>query len=78
MLYVIDGKYYVNVSPSIYSEVVVDAKGTVKPAGKKIEVKSGTYVETIKIADILKRNVIIETPQDGERGINQKHNRRRK
>ena len=78
MLYVIDGKYYVNVSPSIYSEVIVDAKGTVKPAGKKIEVKSGTYVEMIKIADVLKRNVKIETPQNSERSINQKYNRRRK
>ena len=78
MLYVIDDKYYVNISPSIYSEVIVDEKGIVKPIGKKIEINNRTRIETIKIADVLKRNVTIETPQVSERGINQKHNRRRK
>lgn len=54
MIYKISNKYYVNISPMIFSEVsmvVIDDKVVIKPTGKKIEVNANTEVIAINLAD---------------------------
>ena len=54
MIYKISNKYYVNISPMIFSEVsmvVIDDKVVIKPTGKKIEVNANTEVIATNLAD---------------------------
>ena len=54
MIYKILNKYYVNISPMIFSEVelvVVNNEVVIKPTGKKIEVNVNTEVTTVNLAD---------------------------
>lgn len=54
MIYKISNKYYVNISPMIFSEVsmvVIDDKVVIKPTGEKIEVNANTEVIAINLAD---------------------------
>lgn len=54
MIYKIANKYYVNISPMIFSEVdlvVENSKVVIKPVGNKIEVNAKTEVNAINLAD---------------------------
>lgn len=54
MIYKISNKYYVNISPMIFSEVsmvAIDDEVVIKPTGKKIEVNANTEVMAINLAD---------------------------
>ena len=54
MIYKIANKYYVNISPMIFSEVelvVKDNTVVIQPLGKKIEVNAKTEVLAINLAD---------------------------
>ena len=60
MIYVIDEKYYVNISPSIYVEVIpqkVGANVLLKPTKNKIEVPNGAELNKIDI-NTIKENII--------------------
>ena len=52
MIYKIANKYYVNISPMIFSEVnlvVNNGKVVIKPVGKKIEVNKNTEIIQINL-----------------------------
>jgi len=44
MLYSINNKCYVNISPSIYVEVIISKDGTITPTNNKIEVNGSTEI----------------------------------
>jgi len=55
MIYSIDGKYYVNISPSIYVEVNPTLNGdniALMPTRNKIEVNSNTNIIPMSLEDI--------------------------
>ena len=54
MIYKIANKYYVKISPMVFSEVelvVENNEVVIKPVGKKIEVSAKTEVSAINLAD---------------------------
>ena len=54
MLYLINGKYYVNTSPMIYTEVILsekDGKGILSPTKNKIEVNPSTIITQVNLND---------------------------
>lgn len=78
MLYTIDGKYYVNISPSIYAEVVVSKDGSVQATGNKIELNNPN-VEQITISEIVKKINEKQISIQEEKNIKfQKYNRHKK
>lgn len=80
MIYIINDKYYINIAPSIYVEVVVLENGTIKPTKNKIETNSNFVARTTSINDILKNNKVHEQPREEVRvqTQTQKHNRRKR
>ena len=76
MLYVINGKYYVNIAPSIYVEVLVTKDGDVTPTSNKIEVNANTPVVQVSLKDIIK-NIKTE-PVYVLHETGQKNNRRKR
>lgn len=77
MLYTIDNKCYVNIAPSIYIEVVISEDGKITPTKNKIEANADTKINTITIADWLKRNIETETFHKNYE-MDRKYNRRNK
>lgn len=54
MIYKIANKYYVNISPMIFSEVNLVVKNNnvvIEPLGEKIEINANTEVIAINLAD---------------------------
>lgn len=54
MIYLINGKYYVKISPLTYSEIKLELKGedlNLVPIGNKIEVNSDTKIKEIVFRD---------------------------
>lgn len=54
MIYKIANKYYVKISPMVFSEVelvVENNEVVIKPVGKKVEVNANTEVAAINLAD---------------------------
>ena len=54
MIYLINGKYYVKISPLTYSEIKLELKGedlNLVPIGNKIEVNSNTKIKEIVFRD---------------------------
>jgi len=54
MLYLINGKYYVNTSPMIYTEVILSEKngeGMLSPTKNKIEVNPSTVITQVNLKD---------------------------
>ena len=54
MLYLINGKYYVNTSPMIYTEVILSEKnseGILYPTKNKIEVNPSTIITQVNLKD---------------------------
>lgn len=52
MLYLINGKYYVNTSPMIYTEVILSEKngeGVLSPTKNKIEVNQDTVITQVSL-----------------------------
>lgn len=52
MLYIINGKYYVNTSPMIYTEVILSEKngeGVLSPTKNKIEVNQDTVITQVSL-----------------------------
>lgn len=52
MLYLINGKYYVNTSPMIYREVILSEKngeGILSPTKNKIEVNQRTVITQVNL-----------------------------
>lgn len=78
MLYVINGKYYVNIAPSIYTEVTVSENGTIAPTKNKVEANNNTVVTTITKDEILKKLKENEKPSEEVHEVRQRHNRRKK
>ena len=74
MLYEINNKYYVNISPSIYVEVTVvlkDDKGVITPTQNRLEANANTAINSItlnEIVDKLKSN--IKTTEEDSFDIN--------
>ena len=77
MLYVINNKCYVNISPSIYVEVKISDDKKIQPTSEKIEINSNTHVEKITLDEAIKRFVKTETPIE-EFKPRQKHNRHKR
>lgn len=82
MIYKIANKYYVNISPMIFSEVnlVVDnGKVILKPVGKKIEVNKNTEIIQINL-DEEKARLLRKTKTQSDAPVEyrpNKHNRRK-
>lgn len=54
MLYLINGKYYVNTSPMIYTEVILSEKngeGMLSPTKNKIEVNQSMVITQVNLKD---------------------------
>ena len=54
MIYKIANKYYVNISPMIFSEVdmvVVNDEVVLKPTARKMEINANTEIITVNLAD---------------------------
>lgn len=75
MLYVINGKHYVNIAPSIYVEVLVTKDGDVQSTLNKIEVDANTHVEQVSLEEIVK-NIKTE-PAHVEHEIGRKNKRKK-
>lgn len=75
MLYIINGKYYVNIAPSIYVEVFVNKDGDIQATSNKIEVDANTTVQQTSLKDII-QNIKTE-PTRVERKIGQKNKYKR-
>lgn len=78
MVYSIDGKYYINISPSVFVEVDVLENGVIKPTQNKIEITGNTIVTPTTINNILNNKKIHEQPVEEVRTQLQKHNKRRR
>ena len=63
MLYQINDKCYVNISPRIYVEVVVSKDGKITPTKNKIEVGGNDIIRKTTIEEQLKKLVKIEEPK---------------
>lgn len=79
MLYIIDNKYYVNISPLMYVEVNISDDGNIVPTDNKIEVSSNIKVQSTTLEDVLKNNKKTEMFHEyNENEILPKYNRRKK
>lgn len=79
MLYIINGKCYVNIAPSMYVEVVISKDGNITPTKNKIEANANTRIEQTSLDIELKKLVQTEAPHsDANYEIRQKYNRRSK
>lgn len=65
MLYLINGKYYVNTSPMIYREVILSEKngeGILSPTKNKIEVNQRTVITQVnlkaEVAKLLEKKTV--------------------
>lgn len=82
MIYKIANKYYVNISPMIFSEVnlvVNNGKVILEPVGKKIEVNKNTEIIQINL-DEEKARLLKKTKIQGDAPVEyrpSKHNRRK-
>jgi hypothetical protein len=58
MLYEINNKYYVNISPSIYVEVVItliNGEGVITPTQNRLEANSNTTINSITLKEIVEK-----------------------
>lgn len=77
MLYVINNKCYVNISPSIYVEVVISKSGSITPTSNKLEATADMEIRQTTLDDWLKNFVANETTRD-EHVVDRKYNKRKK
>ena len=76
MLYEINNKYYVNISPSIYVEVTValkDDKGVITPTQNRLEANANTTIKPITLNEIvaeLKSNINTKEEEKDSFNIN--------
>ena len=80
MIYIIDGKYYVNISPSIYVEVTVDETGKITPTKNKKEVNSNTILTKVTIEEIknIKKNNINKETIKNDLSIKSKYSKHKR
>lgn len=88
MLYLINGKYYVNTSPMIYTEVILSEKngnGILSPTKNKIEVNQNTVITQVNLKDevakLLSNKPVeepVEKPVETSYEIKPRHSRRSK
>lgn len=77
MLYIINGKYYVNISPSIYVEVAISKDGDITPTENKIETNASTYIRETTLAECLRKTKETEQPRS-EYVVGRRYNTRKK
>ena len=78
MIYKIANKYYVNISPMIFSEVnlvVNNGKVILKPVGKKIEVNKNTEIIQVNL-DEEKARLLKKTKTQGDTPVEYRPNKR--
>ena len=85
MLYIINGRYYVNTSPMIYTEVILSEKngeGVLSPTKNKIEVDQDTVITQVSLKGEVEKlsmrkpmEKVEEEPVDTSYKIKPRHSR---
>lgn len=60
MVYSMNDKYYINISPSIYVEVIILDNGDIQATNNKIEVASNAPIMQISVKDVLERRKLTQ------------------